>query len=210
MEFVYVIKRYDLFDLSFPYGFVPADSSEEVAKYIRRIREKGFFMERRFAENDSSFKQIIPYCIISCGDEALLLKRFSTQGEKRLHNKYSIGVGGHINPVDNVKDFLDAGCERELTEELLFKTGYQKQIAGIINDDSVPVGSVHCGIVFRVDVQDKGVEVREKDMMSAEFTKLDVLKKMNVEERDKFETWSQLTLDKIDIIKGIGNKTGIA
>ena len=27
MEFVYVVKRYDLFNMSFPHGFIPADDA---------------------------------------------------------------------------------------------------------------------------------------------------------------------------------------
>lgn len=198
MEFVYVVKRYDLFDLSFPHGFVSATGSDEVSAYISRIRQKGFFIERKHAENDSSFKQIIPYCVVCSGNDVLFLKRFSTQGEKRLHNKYSIGVGGHINPVDGASDILDAGCERELGEELDIKSPYTKVVAGIINDDSVAVGSVHFGIVYRVDMQEKGVTVREKDMMSAEFMHADEVKRLNSTEREKFETWSQLIIDKLD------------
>jgi len=73
MEFVYVVKRYDLFDRSFPHGFVA--TPETVAQWTRRIREKGFYLERRQAELDSSFKQIIPYTLVMHGDEILLLRR---------------------------------------------------------------------------------------------------------------------------------------
>ena len=107
MEFVYVVKRYDLFDLSFPHGFAGLDDgpdrrghSRQFATWTGRIREKGFFVERRWAEHDSSFKQVIPYTVVTHGDEVLLLKRLEQGGEARLHGKLSIGVGGHINPVD--------------------------------------------------------------------------------------------------------------
>ena len=68
MEFVWVVKREELFDLSFPHGFVPSAGNEEVARYLDRIRDRGFFLERRRAEVDSSFKQIIPYAIFRHGD----------------------------------------------------------------------------------------------------------------------------------------------
>ncbi len=58
------------------------------------------FIDRPMAENDPSFKQIIPYIIIQTAD----LKKtaiYNRQGsEKRLHDLWSLGIGGHINPID--------------------------------------------------------------------------------------------------------------
>ena len=39
-------------------------------------------------------------------------------GDARLHGKASIGVGGHLNPVDDGEDALMAGLRREWAEEL--------------------------------------------------------------------------------------------
>jgi predicted NUDIX family phosphoesterase len=197
MEFVYVVKRYDLFDLAFPHGFVASsEEAEEVGRYLSRIRERGFFMERRAAERDSSFKQIIPYCLVTAGDELFLLRRAGTQGEARLHGKLSIGVGGHINPVDTGADVMDAGSQRELLEELRFETGFQRAVAGIINDESTPVGSVHFGIVYRVQPETRDVSVRETEQMSGGFVPLPELLSRFSRERDRFETWSSLILDR--------------
>src|SRR5678816_1152626 len=81
MEFVYVVKRYDLFDRSFPHGFVT--EPDAVAEWTLRIRERGFFLERRQAEQDSSFKQIIPYTLVLHGEQVLLLRRLAQGGEAR-------------------------------------------------------------------------------------------------------------------------------
>ena len=76
MEFVYVVKRQDLFDLHFPQGFLAASAhGEEIARYLERMRKKGFFVERRHAEEDSSLKQVIPYAVMARGSEVLLLRR---------------------------------------------------------------------------------------------------------------------------------------
>ena len=64
MEFVYVVKRYDLFDLAFPHGFNQGSDDDSLTIYLDRIRERGFFVVRRFTEQDSGFKQIIPYSIV--------------------------------------------------------------------------------------------------------------------------------------------------
>ena len=57
----------------------------------------GRFVPREEAESDESGRQIIPY---DFEDEKryLLMRRTNRQGESRLHDKYSIRVGGHITP----------------------------------------------------------------------------------------------------------------
>ena len=171
MEFVYVVKRYDLFDRSFPHGFVT--EPEAVAEWTRRIRSKGFFLERRQAEQDSSFKQVIPYTLVLHGEQVLLLRRLAKGGEARLHGKLSIGVGGHINPVDGGpaegSDLLDAGCRRELEEEIEIRSPYALQPVGIINDDASDVGSVHFGLVNLARCERPDVGIREGDLIADKY-----------------------------------------
>ena len=199
MEFVYVVKRYDLFALHFPHGFITGQEPNGWARdgLLQRIRERGFFLERRKAEEDSGFKQIIPYCVVRHGGDLFLLRRLPTQGEKRLHNKLSIGVGGHINPVDREGDLLDLGCERELAEEVAIPGKIKKRVVGFINDDATAVGSVHFGVVYRVDLPDREVEVREKGMMEGALTPVSEVRRMAAGGAD-FETWSALVLARID------------
>src|SRR5262245_26677858 len=152
MEFVYVVARSRLFDLSFPHGFVSAAADRKGATdRIARIRTHGFFVERRAAEQDSSWKQVIPYVVVRRGDALLLLERKKKQGEARLHGKLSIGVGGHINPVDDGGagggDVLLEGLRRELDEELDVQGALDVRAAGFLNDDSTDVGAVHYGLV---------------------------------------------------------------
>ena len=59
-----------------------------------------FFMDRGAAEEDPTHKQIIPYCVFRHGDRVLHYTRGKAGGESRLHAKISVGVGGHVNPVD--------------------------------------------------------------------------------------------------------------
>ena len=209
MEFVYVVKRYDLFDLSFPHGFTGEGPGEaaRVAEWTARIRAKGFFVERRWAEADSSFKQVIPYTVVTHGvgadERVLLLERKAAGGEVRLHGKLSIGVGGHINPVDGPvdgqaagqeaeADVLDAGCRRELEEELNFDTSYEVHAVGAINDESGDVGSVHFGLVNVARCATPAVAIRETDMLEGRFVALDELERLAAEEGGRFETWSAL------------------
>jgi len=200
MEFIFVIKRYDLFDLEFPHGFERHDAETLRTLYLERIEKRGFFAERRYCEQDSSFKQIIPYSIVLHGDRIFLLRRFASQGESRLHNKMSIGVGGHINPIDGVENFLEAGCAREIAEELEIAEEIAPRPVGIINDESNAVGSVHLGIVHLVRLEKGAVKVRETDMMEGSFVPVEELKKLTQDPASNFETWSSLIIEKLDTI----------
>jgi len=194
------VKRYDLFDLEFPHGFLAGMDSGGVAEFLSHIKEKGFFIERRFCEMDSGFKQIIPYSVIEHNNKVLLLKRTSSQGEARLHNKSSIGVGGHINPIDGAEDTLMNGCIREIEEELVIEEDFEPVPRGIINDESNAVGSVHFGVVFLVRLGAGNVKVRETSMMTAEFVDIGELKRMIHREDTNFETWSSLIIDALDSV----------
>ncbi len=198
MEFVYVIKRFDLFDQGFPHGFrrpweVPLDD------WIERIGSRGFFVERRHAEKDSTMKQIIPYCVLMRGDDIFVLRRKERGGESRLFNLHSIGVGGHINPVDGAVDPLRAGLERELEEEMEIDGEYSVQPLGVINDESQPVGSVHFGMVFGIRPKGK-VRVRETDQLEGEWVSAEQLSRRVKAERESFESWSALIIDRIQEI----------
>jgi predicted NUDIX family phosphoesterase len=166
---------------------------------LERARAGGFFVERRHAETDWSFKQIIPYCLVSCGDSIFLLRRTKKGGEARLHGLLSVGVGGHINPADEeVGDVVEAGVERELAEEIVLEAPGTREPVGIINDDASAVGSVHFGIVYRIDVPTPDVHVRETDQLEGEFVPRETIREMLAEERERFETWSALILDRMD------------
>jgi predicted NUDIX family phosphoesterase len=201
MEFVLVVKRYDLFDLSFPHGFVARTPGDpRVDQWTARIRERAFFVERRWAERDSSMKQVIPYTLLACGGLLYLLQRTARGGEARLHGKLSLGVGGHVNPVDLAPgtDVLDAGCRRELEEEVVIRTPYALQPAGVINDDASDVGSVHFGLVNVARCETPDVAIRETDVLEGRFVPLAEVKELARTQRERFETWSALILDRLD------------
>jgi len=199
VEFVYVIKRSDLFDLHFPQGFLTTlQHGDEVGGYLGRAKERGFFMERRFAEEDSSFKQLIPYTIVRRGNEVLLLQRSKRGGDSRLHNKLSIGVGGHINPIDAEHDDVLAACAcREIDEEIDLGGEVKPRPVGIINDDSNAVGSVHFGVVHVVDAGRADVAVRETELLTARFVAVEELGRLAQDPDVNMETWSRLITARI-------------
>ncbi len=209
MEFVYVVERRRLFDLAFPHGFVAAESDRaEATDRLGRIRTHGFFVERRAAEQNSYWKQIIPYVVVQRGEAILLLERKKKQGEARLHGKLSIGVGGHINPIDSsdaggtgtVKDVLLEGLRRELDEELDVRGRLVLRAAGFLNDDATDVGAVHFGLVAVADAREAEVTIRETELMEGRFVARAELLELHRRERARFETWSSLLLDQLDAV----------
>lgn len=155
-----------------------------------------FFIDRAAAEEDPSHKQLIPYCIFRCGDRILHYTRGKSGGESRLHAKISIGVGGHVNPIDTGNgrtgpDAYNAAVTREIEEELDLPEEHQHRIIALLNDDSNPVGQVHLGIVHIVDLKADSVTSREDALTDLKFTPLSEL---NGPLFDRLETWSQFCI----------------
>ena len=195
MEFVYVVKRTELFERRFPHGLeVLGDAGR--AEVVGRIRSRGFFVERRHAETDATLKQIIPYCVVVRDGDVFLTRRTQKGGDARLFGKRSIGIGGHINPVDGA-DVLALGLEREIEEELSIAGPWTVHPVGLLNDDSTDVGSVHLGLVHVVRT-DADVAVRETENLVGGFLPAADLVRLCREERATFETWSALLIDRLD------------
>jgi predicted NUDIX family phosphoesterase len=190
-EEVLVIPRALLDEIGAFSGIRSGDIEPAISRLLDPANH--FFMDRATAEDDPTHKQIIPYCIIRCGDRILNYTRGKAGGEARLHALRSVGVGGHINPVDTGggrtgPDAYQAAVERELNEELIFEVHHHNRIIGLLNDESNPVGQVHLGIVHLIDVESDAVHSNEDALADLTFTPL---AELNGPLFDKLETWSQ-------------------
>lgn len=169
-------------------SFDPA-SAQAIIDVANRTR---LFRPRSEVEQDEAVKQIIPYVCIRCIDSYVLLQRTSKQSEARLHNKFSLGIGGHINDAEkSAPDLVDAGLQRELTEEISLTSGYKLTPLGIIYDASTPVGRVHLGVVYELEACNQTFTLNEPDLMSARWVSIEELRTF----RDRMETWSQILFD---------------
>ena len=176
----------------------------DVDRYLERIFVPGVprFMPRSQAEHDPSFKQIIPYVIMTCRGRYLSYVRGRRAGETRLVAKRSIGIGGHINPIDADDSPLFAylydnyltAVQREVAEEVIIDTTHADHIVALLNDDSNEVGSVHLGIVHCWTLAEPKVARREQMITQMAFMTADELREV----RDSLETWSQKCLDGLD------------
>lgn len=169
-----------------------------VDRYLPRLLDPNVleFRPRSAMEMDPAFKQIIPYVVLRHGDHIFHYRRGKGAGEKRLHALRSLGIGGHINPSDQAGgDPYRQGLLRELQEEVRIEGSWKEQCIGLINDDSLPVGKVHLGVVHLFDLETPRVERREADLMDAGFAPMSAL----IADRAGFETWSQFVLDYLAI-----------
>jgi len=173
--------------------------------WLGEALEYRLFLPREIAEENPNFRQIIPYCVIvrelGCpvqSRKALLYKRGKVGAEARLHAKYSLGVGGHINPVDISPtawglDLLYAAMYRELQEEIGVTVEQIDRFAvlGLLNDDS-PVGQVHLGVLFEVYLKpSQGIRNLEECLVDPQFWRYSEL----MDRFQDMEVWSQLAME---------------
>ena len=161
---------------------------EQLDEILDAIYDGHFFLDRPTAEISPQYKQIIPYVIVRHADSFFLLQRTQKQTEARLHHKLSLGIGGHINP--DTPDLLD-GLHKELEEEVNVAGDYDLTFAGILNDDTTEVGTVHLGAVYVLEAHDRDVTVRETEKMTGRWVERAELPAL----REQLETWSQIVYD---------------
>jgi predicted NUDIX family phosphoesterase len=193
-EQVLVVPRALLEEIGMFEGIRTKGLEDAVARLLDPANH--FFMDRAAAEDDPSHKQLIPYCVFRCGDRILHYTRGKSGGESRLHAKISVGVGGHVNPVDTGggktgPDAYHAAVTREIEEELDLPEEHEHRIIALLNDDSNPVGQVHLGIVHLVELKSDAVSSREDALTDLGFM---ALEELNGSRFDDLETWSRFCI----------------
>ena len=194
MEHVLVVDRKALEAL-----LPPAPFTTENMETIRRfILDNHFFLAREKAEYDDTVKQIIPYVVLRQEGKYFLLRRLKKQTEARLHDKLSLGVGGHINPTEEeADDPLEAGLLRELEEEVAVKTVTSLTAVGFLNENNGGVSDYHAALVCLLEAEGQ-VAVRETEKMSGSWATVQELR----EALPYLETWSQIVVEKV-ILAGV-------
>jgi predicted NUDIX family phosphoesterase len=154
------------------------------------VRE-GRFAPRPAMERDRSWKQVIPYLVLRDGPRYFLMRRTRAGTDARLHDLWSIGVGGHLNPGDGD---LAGGLRREWAEEIDAGFVPEFRLLGLLNDDSTEVGGVHVGAVFIAEASGRPVAIRETDKLTGRF--VDAAEVAAV--ADGLETWSRLVFESLE------------
>ena len=156
------------------------------------IRRRGAFHPRSAMEADETWKQVIPYPVLRDGSAWFLMRRTRAGGDVRLHDRWSIGVGGHVNPGDDAESGdLSGALRREWLEELVVDFVPPFRLVGALNDDTTSVGRVHLGVVYEADAGGRPVAIRETEKLAGAFVPTGRV----AEVADDLETWSRIAFD---------------
>lgn len=183
--------------------FVPRPGLWRTPPTFAEFRKEIRYIRRREAEDNASVIQLVSVFVIRHRDRVLTYKRAKRLPEKRLHDWYSIGFGGHLNPDDlstlydpfKVSQF-EAWLMRELDEEVKLKAGTVERTVfrGLLYDTSRPVSKQHLGITYEVLVKTEDFEIGERGfLMDAKFESVEQIRMR----RMQFENWSTVLLDEL-------------
>jgi len=163
------------------------------------VEREGRYQPRGAMEVDPSWKQVIPYLVLRDGEDWFLMRRTRAGADVRLHDRYSIGVGGHLNPGDGG---LLGGLRREWAEEVVADFEPDFRLVALLNDDTTEVGAVHLGAVYVGDAAGRPVAIRETDKLEGRFVPEAEVRAV----ADKLETWSRLAFE--DMTDGVPSGAG--
>jgi len=183
-ELVYVVPRAAVPDAAAWYGL----RTDGLDAFVQALERDGRYEPRDAMERDPSFKQVIPYLVLRDGPRYFLMQRTTAGRDARLHGRYSIGVGGHLNPGDGG---LLGGLEREWHEELIADFVPTFRLIALLNDDTTEVGAVHLGAVYVAEAAGRPVAIRETDKLTGEFAEPSAVAAVT----ERMETWSRLVFE---------------
>jgi predicted NUDIX family phosphoesterase len=183
-ERVYVVPRASVIDEAGWYG-LRTDGLED---FVVALEQLGRYEPRALMEADPTYKQVIPYLVLRDAERLFLMRRTSGGGDPRLHGRFSIGVGGHLNPGDGG---LLGGLRREWAEELVADFVPEFRLVALLNDDTTEVGTVHLGAVYIAEADGRRVAIRETDKLTGAFATLAEVAAVV----DRLETWSRLAFE---------------
>jgi predicted NUDIX family phosphoesterase len=175
--------------------------SLDVERYLSVVTSSAnlTYRNRSEAEQNTHFKQLIPYVLIICNGKLLRYRRGRGGQETRLHGLYSIGIGGHISEEDHglfsSHVGYHEGMRREIMEEVAVDQAKEAAV-GVINDDSTEVGKVHFGVVHVMYVADESVAGRRSGILGPEFIPFAEA----VREPTGYESWSRFCLENLDML----------
>lgn len=163
-------------------------------------QERFSWQPRGTCETDPTYKQVIPYVVYYdlALDSYLVYQR--KLGDSRLTGKWSLGIGGHVNEIDesifSIKQTICANINRELSEELGEDRArptdqWWNYFRGYIYDPSDEVGSVHLGLVFL-----RPMALSEKYVFEDTEHSFEVVSYQGVKDLyENMENWSRAVID---------------
>jgi predicted NUDIX family phosphoesterase len=170
-------------------------TTEGLAGFGALVAREGAFRDRAAMERDRRWKQVIPYLVLRDGPRYFLMRRTRAGSDPRLHDRWTIGIGGHLNPGDGD---LAGGLRREWAEEIDAAFLPDFRLVGLLNDDTTEVGSVHVGAVYVAEASGRPVGIREVDKLVGRFASATEVGAVV----DQMESWSALVFEHLETTVG--------
>lgn len=190
-------------------NFLINENGQMVAVDAKSVAEEFFKLQTRLVgrdlcETDISTVQVLPYVILAKND-GIDIKYFTYQrgkagNENRLHENFSIGVGGHIdNDISTTGGDLYKLIINEALREVKEEVGLELmpyQLAAaldnaiLVHDCTNEVGKVHLGVFLVVKVlEGNQISSQEEGVLdNTSWNTFDQLFSM------KLENWSRIAL----------------
>lgn len=163
--------------------------TEGLATITACVKKEGVFKRRGDIEEDRNWLQIIPYLIFRYEHKYFLMQR-TDKGDYRLINKYSLGIGGHINKQDLAGKTILDWAKREFSEEIDYQGLFTSKVLGIIKNETVPIDQVHLAYVILLDGDSPTIQTKAEHR-TGYLASLQEIKNSY----EKLEKWSQMVFD---------------
>ncbi|MEP7104158.1 MAG: hypothetical protein ABI721_05635 [Candidatus Dojkabacteria bacterium] len=169
----------------------------EKINILDKINKRTEYLRRGPLENDSHYRQIIPYTILINGKDVFVYRRSNkveNYSETRLYEKYSLGVGGHTEKtkLKNVENILVNNAIREIKEETSVRINSGKlKLFGYIKLN-YDVHKYHLSICYLAQTKSKNVKFRDKEITNGEYLNIDEI--IRLSKKVDMEDWSKILL----------------
>lgn len=172
-------------------------------KEIINDLKTGWFHFRHVCEDDTDLLQPIPYLMMFGPDNTiytyLRAKNIKEYGDKRLFNKRSVGLGGHLLEEDRPR-YVEKGMKRKVGKEIKVRGGYSKpRFVGTLLADDEPVDRVHFGLIF-ASLAYGSIKAVGSSIKEGRFTGIDDLLR-DPDRYHTYETWTKALFPYIKEIK---------
>lgn len=155
--------------------------------------------KRAEIEQDESLLQLIPYVLLrnSAGE---LWCYARSGGDARIDGRWSCGVGGHVESIDQTADLrqtLARTARREMAEELGLPESALPELSpcALIYEGHSAIGRVHLGVLYIADWTDRPPPTPPAHEA---LTPLGFIPPAAIAADPHFELWSRLTAEFVD------------
>jgi predicted NUDIX family phosphoesterase len=176
--------------------YKPFKNTEE----YEHLLDKALMGRRGDLEEDPTHKQIISYMTFSYEGKTFYYTRGNGSGEKRLLDRLSIGLGGHIETedVDAPEETIEFSLKREIEEEIGTDKVINIKPRGLIYNENTYVDSLHIGVHFTGELTDDNLVVDEGEMASFGFVSDEEMDEMMTNGKYTPEEWTKIAWEQVE------------